>query len=82
MHLDLDPELQSPAHQRIEHFFFKVIYFEREKETVCARGQGREKRRERIPNRLHTVSVEPNMGLDTMNDEIMTWAKSKSPMLN
>ena len=32
----------------------------------------RERERERIPSRLHTVSVEPNMRLKPMNCEVMT----------
>ena len=31
-----------------------------------------EKGRERIPNRLHAVSAEPDMGLEPTNSEIMT----------
>ena len=38
----------------------------------CKWGRGRERRRERIPSRLHTVSAESNVGLDPMNHEIMT----------
>ena len=43
-------------------FFFKFIYFERE------RGK------ERIPNSLHAISKEkePDVGPDPMNHEIMT----------
>ena len=35
-------------------------------------GRGRERGRERIPSRLHTVSTEPDVGLDLTNHEIMT----------
>ena len=36
-------------------------------------GEGeRERGRERIPSRLHTVSVEPDMGLKPTSQEIMT----------
>ena len=48
------------------------IYFEREREWV----RGRERGRERIPSRLHTVSTEPDAGLEPTNREIMTWPKS------
>ena len=41
-------------------------------------GRGRERGRKRIPSRLHTISAEPNVGLDLMNCEIMTRAKIKS----
>ena len=61
-------------------FNFKFIYFERERER--AEGSGAERRRERIPSRLGTVSVEPNTGLDLTNCKIGTWAKIKSQRLN
>ena len=48
--------------------FLMFIYLEREGE----RTQGRGRERERIPRRLHTVSADPNMGLELMNREIMT----------
>ena len=54
-------------------FLSLFIYFER---------RGRERWRKRISSRLHTVSTEPDEGLDPMNHEIMTWAKIKSWMLN
>ena len=61
--------------------FFKFIYFEREREHEWRWGGERE-RRERIPSRLHTVSMEPDVGLELMNHEIMIWAEIKSWMLN
>ena len=36
------------------------------------RERGREKVRERIPSRLHTVSAEPDVGLNLTYHEIMT----------
>ena len=36
------------------------------------RVEGRGREGERIPNRLHTISTEPNMWLDLTNQEIMT----------
>ena len=42
------------------------------------RAWARERRRERIPSRLHAVNVEPKMGIKLMNSEIMTWAETKS----
>ena len=45
---------------------------ERESERAQAREGQREWERERIPSRLCTVSVEPNVGLEPMNKEIMT----------
>ena len=47
------------------------MFILREKESM-SRGRGRETRRERIPNRFCTVSVEPNSGLKPKNREIMT----------
>ena len=52
------------------------------RESVCASGGGAERGRERISNRLWTVSAEPDLGLEPTNWEIMTWAKTKSGMLN
>ena len=62
-------------------FFLSLfIYFEREGAmNACANGgRGRERRKERIPSRLCTVS----MGLKLTNCEITTWAKIKCWMLN
>ena len=36
------------------------------------RDRERERERERIPSRLYTVSVDPNVGLKLTNYEIMT----------
>ena len=33
---------------------------------------------ERIPSRFHTVSMKPDVGLELMYREIMTWAEIKS----
>ena len=35
------------------------------------RRGGAERERERIPSRLHAVSMEPNVGLELPNHEIM-----------
>ena len=51
-------------------YFFKNVYFWREREHKPWRG--RERGRERIPSRLHAVSTEPSMGLKLTNCEIMT----------
>ena len=45
---------------------------ERERERERESKAGRERGRERIPSRLHTVSIEPNTGLELMNSETMT----------
>ena len=56
--------------------FFKNVYFVR----VCKTEK--EGERERIPSRLCTVSAEPDVGLNPTNQEIMTQAEIKSPLLN
>ena len=43
---------------------------------------GAEKETEKISSRLCTVSAEPSMGLEPTNHEIMSWAKTKSQILN
>ena len=50
------------------------IYFERQRASQQGRGRERERERERekILNRLHTVSEEPDVGLEPMIHEIMT----------
>ena len=52
----------------LKKFFLMFIYFERKR---AGEGQ-RESERERIPSRLHTASIEPDLGLKPMNREIMT----------
>ena len=59
-------------------FFLSLYILEREHKQ----GKDRERGRERISSRLHTVSAEPDVGLELMNHEIMTWAKLKSQTLN
>ena len=58
-------------------FFLSLfIYFERvrerEREKASSSGGRAEKEgeRERIPNRLHIVSAEPDSGLEPMNIEV------------
>ena len=46
------------------------IYFERERERAEERQRDRD--RGRIPSRLHTVSAEPDVGLELMNHELKT----------
>ena len=51
------------------------IYFERESASGCISGGGAERERERerrIPSWLHTVSAEPDSGIELTNREIMT----------
>ena len=45
-------------------------------------GKGGEKGRERILSGFHTVSAEPDMGLDLTNCEIVTRAEIESQVLH
>ena len=51
-------------------FFFKCMCLFRERERECEweRGRGRE----RIPSRLRAVNMEPDVGLDPVNPDIVT----------
>ena len=54
-------------------FFLKFIYlFLRERERESTSGGGTERRRDRITSRLHTISAEPDVGLELTNSEIVT----------
>ena len=63
-------------------FWFFLIKFIFKREREWGRGREREREREReserAPNRLHTGSSEPDVGLELMNHEILTWAETKS----
>ena len=61
--------------------FFKCLLILRQTRG-SAHEQGGAGQRKRVPSRLCTASTEPDMGLDLMNHEIMTWAKIKSLRLN
>ena len=51
-------------------FFLSLLIYLRERERV-GEGQGR-RERERVLSMLHTVSTEPDTGLELSNHEIMT----------
>ena len=70
---------QIPILRSSPFFLSLFISFEREREHKWGRG---ERGRERIPSRLHTVSAEPDVWLNLMNHEIVTWAEIKSWALN
>ena len=59
--------------------FLKMFYL-----FILRQSRGRDQRpeRERIPSRLCTISAEPDMVLDHMNNEIMTRVEIKSRPLN
>ena len=61
----------------LEHFFFFLMFiFERERESVSRGGAEREGDTEsEAGSSLWAVRTEPNVGLELMNHEVMTWAK-------
>ena len=72
----------GPKHGGHTPFFFKFIYLFWKRERARA-GEGQTEREgERISSRFHTVSTEPNMGLELTNHELMTWAEIKNQMSN
>ena len=59
-------------------WFWKCLTFIYFWETECERGRGSEGEvdtESRAGSRLWTVSTEPDVGMELMNLEIMTWAK-------
>ena len=54
----------------LKYFLSLLIYFERERERE--QGRGRERGIERIPSRLRTISMEPDVGLKPTNHEMVT----------
>ena len=52
-------------------FFNGYLFILREREHASG-SRGRERGRERIPSRLHAVSIEPGAGLELINREITT----------
>ena len=54
--------------------FLSLFIFERKRkrERESKQRRDREKGRESIPSRLHTVSTEPSAGLELTNHKIMT----------
>ena len=58
-------------------FFFKFIYFERNRDSVSRGGAERERERENPKLTIQSPTQASNPG----NCEIMTWAKTKSPHL-
>ena len=55
--------------------FFSLSFFFRARKTEHEPGRGRERGKDRIPSRLHTISAEPHTGLEPTNREIMTRVK-------
>ena len=64
----------------IKTFLSLFLYFERERQSTSWRGS--ERRRDRVPRRLRSISTEPDAGLELTNGEITTWAEIKSPTRN
>ena len=68
-----------PSASRCPYLKEKMFIYLFLRDTEREQGRNREReRRERIPSRLHTVCVDPNVGLKPMNHEIMTWAEIKN----
>ena len=44
---------------------------QRERQRETERDRDRERQRERVPSRLYAVSIEPDVGFESMNCEIM-----------
>ena len=64
-------EKDSLTSRRFFFFFLSLfLYFERE--SAHDEGKGRETGTQRIPSRHHTVSPEPDTGLELMNYEFVT----------
>ena len=61
--------IQMPSHFSL---LLKFIYSERERERERERARGEEAETERIPSRFHTLSVEPDVGLESTNRGIVT----------
>ena len=62
-------------------FIYKIYLFtlrERERACECVHGGGAEREEQRISGRLHSVSTEPNDGLELTSRQIMTQTKIKS----
>ena len=55
-----------------DSFLMFILFILREREREREQGWGRKRRREKIPSRLHTVSTEPEVGLDLTNRAFMT----------
>ena len=74
---------QSWTPNRLSHpgapkFFFNVVLFLRERETDrvwAGVGQRERETESEAGSRLWVVSIEPNVGLEPVIHEIMTWAK-------
>ena len=80
MNVNRDNKNPDPLDLQTLYFFFSflnVYLF-----ILLEHEQGRSRCGERIPRRLYAVSVEPDVGLDPMNCELMTWPEIKSWMLN
>ena len=66
----------------IKYLIKKIFFNLRERERAwMSRGEG-QRDRERESQAGSTLSEEPDMGLNPMTLEIMTWAKIKSQTLN
>ena len=64
--------------------FFKDLLFDRERKRVreCRGGREEQKEREKESQVDSSLSMEPEVGIDLMTLEIMTWTEMKSQTLN
>ena len=74
---------ELPMHQVFSGTnFLNIVFILERKQASWGWGvEGRDRGRERIPNRLH-AQCRAGRGAPSHNLEIMTWAKIKSQMLN
>ena len=73
-------EKQIPYDFIQNYFNIFFLIWERERERAWVRERSRE--RETDCEASSTLSIEPNAGLNRTTPGIMTWAKTKSQMLN
>ena len=61
-------ESACPIHLSYDHYFSKCLFiFEREREHMCT-GEGQKERETEDPKKPCSVSAEPNVGLELMNN--------------
>ena len=74
-----NPRLGTPNLFSLKNVYLFIL---REESMCASRGRERGRGKQRIPNRLCAVIVDPGAGLDPMNHEIMTLAEITSQLLN
>ena len=64
-------DFQESCSYRLPFSFLKFLFILKERE-ITSRGGAEKKEAERIPSRLHTISMEPDVELKPTNHEIIT----------